>query len=42
MSPIDKGMDKDVLHVYNGLLLSHKEERNNAICSNTNGPRDIT
>ena len=23
-----------------GILLSHKKERDNAICSNTNGPRE--
>ena len=34
-------MDKeDVVHIYNGILLSHKEEWNNAICSNVDGPRD--
>ena len=27
-------------HTHNGVLLSHKKERNNAICSNTGGPRD--
>ena len=28
-------MDKeDVVHIYNGILLSHKKELNNAICSN--------
>ena len=27
-------------HIYNGILLSHKKELNNAICSNMNGPRD--
>ena len=27
--PIDRGMDKeDVVHIYNGILLSHKKERN--------------
>ena len=31
---------KDVVHVYNGILLSHKKEGNNAICSNIDGPRD--
>ena len=37
---IDGGMDKeDVIHVYNGILLSHKKEHSNAICSNTDGPR---
>ena len=34
-------MDKeDVVHIYNGILLSHKEEWNNAICSNMDGSRD--
>ena len=27
-------------HTYNGILLSHKKEWNNAICSNMDGPRD--
>ena len=37
----NRGMDKeDVVHIYNGILLNHIEERNNAICSNTDGPRD--
>ena len=27
-------MDKDVVHIYKGILLSHKKEWNNAICSN--------
>ena len=35
---IDRGMDKeDVVHVYNGILLSHKKG-DNAICSNMDGP----
>ena len=38
---IDKWMDtEDVVHIYNGILLSHKKEWNNAICSNMDGPRD--
>ena len=38
---IYRGMDKeDVVHIYNGLLLSHEKEGNNSICSNMNGPRD--
>ena len=38
---IKRGMDKeDVVHIYNGILLSHKREQNNAICSNMNGPRN--
>ena len=37
----DRWMDKeDVVHIYNGILLSHKKEWNNAICSNMNGPGD--
>ena len=31
---VDRGMDKDVVHVYNWKLFSHKNERNNAIFSN--------
>ena len=32
---IDRWMDKkDVVHVYNGMLLSQKKEWNDAICSN--------
>ena len=38
---INRGMDKeDVVHVHNGILLRHKKEWNNAICSNMAGPRD--
>ena len=33
-------MDKDVLHIYNAILLSHKKEWNNAICNNMDGPGD--
>ena len=34
-------MDKeDVVHIYNGILLSHKKEQNVAICNNLDGPRD--
>ena len=34
-------MDKeDVAHIYNGILLSHKKEWNNATCSNMGGPID--
>ena len=31
---------KDVVHTYNGVLLSHRKEWNNAIRSDTGGPRD--
>ena len=38
---IDRGMDKvDVVYIYNGILLSHKREQNNAICRDVDGPRD--
>ena len=38
---IDRGMAKeDVVHIENGVLLSHKKEQNNAICSNMDGPRN--
>ena len=29
-----------MVYAYNGILLSHKNEWNNAICSNMDGPRD--
>ena len=29
-----------MVHIYNGILLSHKIEQNNAVCSNMDGPRD--
>ena len=29
------------IHTLNGILLSHKKEWNNAICSNMDGPRDF-
>jgi len=31
---------EDVIHMYNGILLSHYKEWNNAICSNMGGPID--
>ena len=38
---INRGLDKeDVVYVYNGILLSHKKEGNNAICSNMDGSRN--
>ena len=38
---IDRWMDKeDAVHIYNGILLSHKKEWNNAICSNMGATRD--
>ena len=32
-------MDKDEIHIYNGILLSHKEWQN-AICGTMDVPRD--
>ena len=29
-----------LVDIYKGVLLSHKQERNNAICSNMDGPED--
>ena len=29
-----------MVHMDNGVLLSHKKELNNVICSNMDGPRD--
>ena len=33
---------EDDVHIYSGILLSHKEEQNTAICGNVDGPRDQT
>ena len=32
-------MDKDVIHIHNGILLSQKKERNWVICRDVDGPR---
>ena len=38
---INKELDKeDVVHMYNGILLSQKKEWKNAICIPMDGPRD--
>ena len=38
--PIDRWMDKkDVVHIYSGILLSHKKEQNWVICRDVDGPR---
>ena len=38
---IKRGMGKeDVVHIYNGILLSHKKEWNCAICRDMDGLRD--
>ena len=29
-----------MVHIYKGILLSHKKEWNNAMCSNMDGPKD--
>ena len=29
-----------MVHIHNGILLTHKKEQNNAICSNIDGTRD--
>ena len=37
---VNREMNKeDVVHIYNGILLGHNKEWNNAICSNIDGPR---
>ena len=39
--PINRGMDKeDMVHIYNGILLSHEKEWNWVICRDVDGPRD--
>ena len=37
---INRGLDKeDMVHIYNGILLSHKKGRNLAICRDMDQPR---
>ena len=37
----DREMDEeDVVHIYNGILLSHRKESNWVIYRDVNGPRD--
>jgi len=36
---IDRWMDKEVVHIYNGILLSHEKEWNNVACSDMRAPR---
>ena len=38
--PIDRLMDKDVVYIYNGILLSHKKEWTLVICRDVDGPTD--
>ena len=38
---INRGVDEeDVVYIHTGILLSHKKEQNNAICSNLDATRD--
>jgi len=40
-SDANRCMDKeDAVHIRNGILLGHKEERKNAVCSSTAATRD--
>ena len=32
-------MDKEVVHIHNGILLSHKKEQDWVICGDVDGPR---
>ena len=34
--------EEDLVHIHSGILLHHKKEGNNAICSNMDGPRDYS
>ena len=37
---INRGIDKDVVRLYSGILFSHKKEWNWVICRYMDGPRD--
>ena len=39
-TPVYRGMDKDVVHVYNGILLGHEKEQDWVIFRDVDGPRD--
>ena len=39
---INRGLDKEDMYMYKGILFSHKKEWNDAICSNMDGPTDYT
>ena len=39
-TPTNRGMNKEDVNAYNGTLLSHKKEWDNAICSNIDRLRD--
>ena len=36
----DGGMNKDVVHMHNEILLSHKKKQNSAICRDMDEPRE--
>ena len=38
--PINRGMDKDMVHIYNEIFLSHKKEQNWVILRDVHGYRD--
>ena len=38
--PMDRQMNKDVVHMYNRILLNRKKEWNWVICRDVDGPRD--
>ena len=38
--PLTDEWIKKMWYIHNGILLSHKKEENNAICSNMDGTRD--
>ena len=39
---IDRGICKDMVHIYNGVLIGNKRELNNPICGNMDGPKIVT
>ena len=39
--PVNRRIDnEDVVHIYSGILLSHKKEEHWVICRDVDGPRD--
>ena len=40
---INRGLDKEgAVHLYNGILLSHKKEQNRIICRDVDGPKGLS
>ena len=39
--PINREIDKDVAHIYSGILIRHKKKQNRAICKDVETEEDL-